>query len=707
MSSTLRLRRPEFKDSAASFRSFGDFSRVLSLALLLCGALPLTGSPAAAARAEGKAASGTSATKSESGHAATPSERDKARIVEMIRAARDGKWRRARDLANASGPFAQSLYLWMYHSDEDNPVIFSTAAKFLSGHPDWPGADSLRRRAELEMPDGIKDSAVLSFFSGGAPATARGLSRYLDALGDVGKAQKAKETLVAWWRRTPATAEEQGALLDRYGKILTREDHRVRLDRLVSLRSYTAARALARRMGAGWPDLIEARISLIEERPDVNARLARVPGALRSDSGLLLDRVRWRRGRDDDDGAAALLRGQPAVAKIVDVQGWWDERQTIVRRLMEKGRYRSAYALVTDYAQPKDTNAAAEAQWLAGWIAWKFLNRPAEALGRFSAMHDGVNSPISRARAAYWSGRAAQALGKKDDAAQWLRRAASWPTTFYGQIAGAGFSAASLPKPVGVPAPKMEQKVAFSRKDMVRAARLFDAAGRKAEAAGFLQGLADGARTPEDYALAADLALDMGYLNDAVKISRQAARKGVVLSEAGYPTMLRRMKGVDLEWALVHALIRQESGFDAQAVSPAGARGLMQLMPSTAKEVAKKAGLRHDVRWLTAQPAHNIELGTRYFKRLLDKYDGSYALALAAYNGGPGRVDRWLEEIGDPRTGKIDIIDWIENIPVYETRNYVQRVLEGVYIYRLKLGDLQKTAIPPLPVSGLSVAARE
>lgn len=701
--------------------SFGGFARGFGLVALISGILAVAGASGAPVRAaqphdppghqaQGKSGANVIPQKKPgktSASVSTPSERDKARIVEMIRAAQDGKWRRARDLANQSGSFAQSLYLWMYHSDEDNPVIFATAAKFLAGHPDWPGAESLRRRAESEMPEGIKDAAVLSFFAGGDPVTARGLSLYLDALGDVGKAGKAKETLVAWWRRTPATAQEQGALFERYGKILTRDDHRARIDRLVSLRSYTAARALAQRMGAGWPDLVEARISLIEGKPDVNGRLARVPGALRSDSGLLLDRVRWRRARDDDDGAAALLREQPAAAKIVDVQGWWDERQTIARRLMEKGHYRSAYTLVTGYTQPAGTNAAAEAQWLAGWVAWKFLDRPSEALKRFSAMHGIVDSPISRARAAYWSGRAAQALGKKEDSARWLRRAASWPTTFYGQIAAAGFPADALPAPVGVPSPKMAQKVAFSRKDMVRAARLFDAAGRRAQAAGFLEGLADTAKTPDDYALAADLALDMGYLNDAVKISRRAAKKGVVLSEAGYPTMLARMKGVDLEWALVHALIRQESGFDAQAVSPAGARGLMQLMPSTAKEVAKKAGLRHDVRWLTAQPSHNVELGTRYFKRLLDKYDGSYALALAAYNGGPGRVDRWLGEIGDPRTGKVDIIDWIENIPIYETRNYVQRVLEGVYIYRLRLGDLQKVAGPPLPVTGVSVAARE
>lgn len=632
---------------------------------------------------------------------------DGARIVEMIRSAQDGKWRKARDLASASGAFAQSIYLFMYYESEKNPIVFATASRFLEEHRAWPGAEALRRRAEREIPDGLSDSAVLTFFSDGNPVTARGLSLYLDALGDRGKAEKAKETLVSWWRKVPVSAQEQGALFERYGAVLTRDDHRARIDRLVSLRSYTAARALAQRLGAGWPDLVEARIALIEEKPDVNFRLSRVPKALRADSGLLLDRVRWRRARDDDDGAAEFLNMQPSPAKTVDVQGWWNERQTIARRMIEEGHYRSAYTLVTSYAQPEGTNEAAEAQWLAGWIAWKFLNRPQEALTRFSAMHGMVKSPISRARAAYWSGRAARALGRKDESVQWLRRAAAWPTTFYGQVAGAGFSAEALPAPVGVPAPGMDRKLAFSRRDMARAARLFDAAGRRAEASDFLEALSDSAKGPDDYALAAGLALDLGYPNDAVKISRRAAMKGVVLSDAGYPTMLARMKGIDLEWALVHALIRQESGFDAQAVSPAGARGLMQLMPATAKEVAAKAGLRHDVRWLTAQPSHNVDLGTRYFKRLLDKYDGSYALALAAYNGGPGRVDRWLGELGDPRSGEVDIIDWIENIPIYETRNYVQRVLEGVYIYRLKLGKLQKVVAPPLPRDALSIARRE
>lgn len=681
MSSTLRPCRGKFKP-------FGPRG-VLTIVLVSC---------ALAAAVPAYAVQVREGSLSES-PAATPAEKDRESIVAMIRAAQNGKWRKARDIAHETGSFAQSLYLWMYHENPENPVSFTTAAKFLRNHPDWPGSGDLRRRAENELPDGLSEAAILSFFEGGAPATAKGLGMYLRALESDGRRPEAKETLVSWWRKTPASAEEQAALLERHGKLLTRDDHRARIDRLVSLRSYTAARALARRMGSGWPDLVEARVALIEEKRDVNARLARVPRSLRSDSGLLLDRVRWRRARDDNEGAIALLRQQPVAKETGDVAGWWDERERIARRLIEEGRHKSAYALVTSYAQPQGTTEAAEAQWLAGWIAYQFLKRPAEANARFAAMHAAVKSPISRARAAYWTGRTAEKLGKKDEARQWLRKAATYPTTFYGQIAAAEFAPQDLPAPVGVPAPSLEDEVAFSRRDMARAARLFDAAGRNEEAASFLQALSGAAKTPEDRALAANLAVDLGYLNDAVRMFRAAAKEGVVLADLGYPTMIGRMKNVDLEWALVHALIRQESGFDPLAVSPAGARGLMQLMPATAKEVAKKAGLQHDVRWLTSRPAHNIELGTRYFKRVLEKYDGSYALALAAYNAGPGRVDRWIGEMGDPRTPEVDMIAWIENIPFYETRNYVQRVLEGVYVYRIKLGDLQKTVGPDIHVA--------
>ena len=233
----------------------------------------------------------------------------------------------------------------------------------------------------------------------------------------------------------------------------------------------------------------------------------------------------------------------------------------------------------------------------------------------------------------------------------------------------------------------------------MQVANLFAKSGMREESGRFLKAFIVHEDTPIAYYYAAKTARNLGLLHEAVYISKQATKKGMFLSAQSYPVITERLRGIDLEWSLVHGLILQESMFDYKARSPAGARGLMQLMPATARETAKKLGVPYSVSRLTNDPNYNIALGSHYLSRMLQRFDGSYPLAIAAYNAGPNRVDQWIEVFGDPRTDKVDLIDWIEMIPVYETRNYVQRVMEAVYVYRLRLRSVQPSPKTPLHIA--------
>lgn len=620
-------------------------------------------------------------------------------IVRMIRAAREGKWSAARDLAaSAHEPLAGAIYAWLVYDDtREGSVEFGKIETFLADHPDWPRRGRMRLLAEQSLPDKVSDARILKFFENEKPLTAPGMGRYLDALVRAKREKEARAAVEPWWRKAVFSAPEQAAFLSRYGRFLSRESHRIRIDALLKAQSYTAARALALRVGRGFDKVVETRIAIARGKPGINALIDRIPAAWRHDPGLDYDRLVQRRRAEDTNGAVTILGREPAAVKLSDPAAWWAERQIIARRLVAQGQAGRAYALVKGRGGAS-SDTKAEAEWLAGWIAFRFLKKYPEAFLHFEALYNENTSPITRSRAAYWAGLVSRAMGRSDIATRWFQAASAYQTAFYGQMAAASLPADQVPSAPSDPVAGVKARQAFGHDDLVQAARLFDAAGWHDRTALFLSALTDRARTPQDYWLAADLAFDLGHVDGAVKIARKAGTKGIVLSEYAWPTQIARMRGVNLEWALVHALIRQESGFDSDARSSAGALGLMQLMPATAREVARREGISHSTDWLL-RPDHNIRLGTAYFQELLERFDGSYALALAGYNAGPARVDRWIAEFGDPRDGSTDLAQWVERIPISETRNYVQRVLEGVYVYRIKLKDVQKRFNVPLHVA--------
>ncbi len=627
---------------------------------------------------------------------------DQALTRQALSAARNGRWNEGmKVIGMTKNPLASRIFYWLYYTKGAGPVQFHNITTLIRHCPGWPKQGTMRLAAEKAMPANLSDEAIIAWYKDYPPKTFSGLERYLAALQDQRMTEELRRVTGEWWRSTVITPDQQKRLFTNYRRYISERDHLARINSQLMKGAYTNARTIARMVGRGYPALVEARIALAEDSPNVNQVVDSVPPQLRRDPGLMFERLRWRRKKDYDVGAMEILHNMPPVASIPNLEDWGAERQILARRLMEKGQYSSAYLLVSGH-KLEEGQTFAQAEFLAGWLALERLKKPGAAFSHFENVYKNTVTPLSRSRGAYWAGRASDALGHPEIGRSWYQVAGKYQTTFYGQLAIAKLDAAYRPPKNQPPARTLEGQNRFNKTDMVQAARLLNQAGFNSETTDFLNALSDTVTSPEEYLYLAELSRDLDHIHNAVKIAKNGLQKDIVLMDEAFPTILQRMKNVPVEWALVHALIRQESAFDRNALSPAGARGLMQLMPGTARETAGKIGMNYFSVDSLSDPDQNIRLGSAYLKRLIDRYDGSYPLALAAYNGGPGRVDKWVQEFGDPRTGDVDILDWIEQIPVSETRNYVQRVLEAVYIYRIKLHNVQESFNAPIHVGMLN-----
>ena len=570
---------------------------------------------------------------------------------------------------------------------------YTELAQFIRHNPHWPKIWMLEQKAEKAMPYNASTAQVIAWFDDYPPKTAKGLDQYVSALIIQGRKAEAQSIIRKWWGDINLSRDEQREMYRKYGRMIDREAHTRRLDTLLFSNQYSNARGIAEVLGGGFPALTEARIALASQSANANTLLKQVPANLQNDPGLLYERLHWRRENKLNNGAIEILNRAPSSERIQNQKDWWRERHIIIRRLIEEKKYRGAYILASQHRQTEGFPYA-QAEWVAGWLALEFVNKPREAYEHFSNLYKNVSTPVSKARGAYWAGRAAEKVGNRKIAQQSYEIAAKYQTVYYGQLAGAKLGIAeSLPN-AAPPVLTAQDQQDFARNELIRAARYFNARQRDQDASLFLTAFVNNKETPKAFRYAAEQAIAMGRNDIAVQISKKATARGLFLTAQAYPVITNELRRIDkVEWALIHGLIRQESVFDVNARSPVGARGLMQLMPATAQETARKIGVSHQTDWLTTRPSHNILLGSTYLDQMLRRYGGSYPLAIAAYNAGPGRVDRWLVTFGDPRRGEIDWINWIELIPIYETRNYVQRVMEAVYVYRLRLKSEQK---PPV-----------
>jgi len=615
-------------------------------------------------------------------NAATVSETKAARTI--MADIDHGRWENAKKAAEqAHSPILAKLVEWLYLTQPGStPADFAEVTRFIGQNQDWPYQGLLKSRAEDAINDATPASQVTDWFSRTPPQKPAGANRYIDALVAAGRKPQAEASARQFLVDGTMNGSQLAQFSGRYSQMLRPADFQLRADRLVWDGDTDGATQVLSYLDPGARSVIQTRIALATQAPTAPSMLSRLSEAQQGDLGVLFERMRWLRRQNRDADAVALLGVAPPTLPHGDL--WWNERAILARRALANGDPKTAYALARDHRQA-DGAALADGEWLSGWIALRFLNDSKGALDHFQRMLSKVDRPISVARGAYWAGRAQEALGDDFAAHPLYARASSHVGTFYGQLALAKINpAARLTLPPQPSASGLDARV-FNNRELVQVAELFDAIGLSSRADPFVRRIGDLARTPDDALLAMRLAKTTKSLAAEVLVAKRLMQNGMPVLADGYPT-LSRVPGAP-EAPLIHAIIRQESRFDGGAVSPSGALGLMQLMPATAKTVAGKLKMKHyKLVQLTADPHSNVTIGSAYLDDLVERFGGSYVLAVAGYNAGPGRVAGWLRDNGHPRDDLDGTIDWIEKIGVGETRNYVQRVMENLEIYRAVMG---------------------
>ncbi len=612
---------------------------------------------------------------------------DGASLFAAIRAT---NWPQAEALAaRMPDPLAQKFVRY-YRLLTPGAARSTEIAAFLLDGPDWPAQALLTRRLQEALALDGDDRAVLAICQSSPPQAAPSLLRCADATARAGRPQDAATQARAAWVRGLEGGDEIG-FVRQWGSVLTADDQWRRFDRLAWSDNGQVGGPAQRqsiRIDPAQRPAAEARLALRRDAAEAPALVAALPLPAREDPGTVLDLAKWYRRAGLDRMAAQVWGTHGAAAESVAPpdrkQAFWDERNLLARRLLRMGEPAAAFAVADTKAQANE--AALDSLFLSGWIALRRLNQPVVAEARFRALAGLSKSVITQSRAAYWLGRAAMARGDRAAATRAYEAAVQFPTTYYGQLAGRALGlddAALRSRILALADPPWSAPAAqtFLRHEMSRAAVLLTAWGERRRAPAFLLRLDDLAPGTAERMMVARLASELGLPDTAVALARRAGRDGVMMPVAGWPMPVQPPGTV--EGAVALGLMRQESSFDDLAVSPSGARGLMQLMPATAAQVARQVNEATSIPLLTEDPAHNMRLGTTYLRGLMDQF-GALPMALAGYNAGPRRVTEWIVSEGDPRAGPIDWVDWIESIPFNETRNYVQRVMENIEIYRAR-----------------------
>lgn len=611
-------------------------------------------------------------------------------IIDMYRRGDVG----AADLSTATvqEPAGRAVLEWAAIRLQPQLVGFKRITRFMAEHPDWPGRDSLRRRAEEALVSERREArAVLAFFTDKGPLTPLGKLAFAKALAASGRANEASGVVKDLWRRDDFGSETEAEVLDAFPNALTTADHRARVEREMFAQDWSGAQRAAARLGDDIVKLVKARAAVDREASDAGKQLDNLPKALRTEPSALFARAQWLRRQERPVEAAKILAGMTRdPAALVNPGRWWTERRVLARELLDAGEQKLAYEVARDY--PMGDNAVTlEAEFHAGWIALRFLSDREAAARHFARAAAVAVTPISVARAAYWQGRAAEAL--EADPTPCYRRAAEQPTTYYGQLARARLGMSELPVR-RVLGPVMQP---LDRLPAGRAIRLLTDAGARDLAAPLYKELAETLTSESDLDALAWIAADRDDVRAVLSVGKTALLRGFPMDDHAFPLIgmprfdMPEQAGIDR--SLIYAIARQESAFDPRAVSSAGAKGLMQLMPATARVTATRAGLGWDPDRLLSDAAYNARIGATHLGDLVRDWKGSYILTIASYNAGPGNVKKWIDAYGDPRSSAVDPIDWVERIPFAETRNYVQRVLENLQVYRSRLGERETLLI--------------
>ena len=602
--------------------------------------------------------------------------------------AQAGRWGDAEATAQGAHPLIRKLVLWMRLQSRDSGAPAAEIAAFALANPEWPAQDALARRTEEALASDPSDALALQWFAARAPRTLEGYQRLAEALSRAGEEAKAVEVLRLGWAEAPGDALAEPGFLGRYGGHLGPDQHWRRFDRLSLAREPGSAARTLPYLDPSRQGIAAARLDYAADRADADTQ-ARAAAA-RGDAGLAFERARWLRRRERDAEAAAAWEVAPRPSAQA-ARVFWSERQVLARKMLRLGDARAAYAVAAGHGIGEPGEARGEAEFLAGFLALRRLGDAALAEKHFARVGEGSRSAITRARSLYWLGVAAAAQSKASRANERFAAAATFPVAFYGQLASLALGedrAALAVRINGVAAahPAARQPEVAASEIAAMPAALFEIGeGRRARV--FFLRMEELAADPAEKAWVVRHAARTGTADHAVWVARRAGVAGVMMPFEGWPApygLYPLGAAAEPEPGLVNAVTRQESNFDPEAISSANARGLMQLLPATAEAVAKRLGLRHRTPMLLADPLHNMRLGAGYLEQMLGRFGGALPLAVAAYNAGPARVEEWLGTMGDPRGGDVTMLDWMEMIPFTETRNYVQRVIENMPVYRAR-----------------------
>jgi len=593
-----------------------------------------------------------------------------------------------RDIAD---PLARKLVEWVILRNDDNEADFARYSAFISANPGWPSNVTFRRRAEASLWQERAGSAtVRAYFANTRPLSAKGRFALARALMLDGDRAGAQALVREAWRTDSFSQELETQALDLFGELIGRADDKARMDRaLYAKDDLDAGLRAARRLGGDQPAIAKARISVLQNASNAKAQLDAVPAAAWHDAGYVFARTQWLRRHDKIAEAGALLLTAPRDPdQLANLDEWWIERRLVARKLLDIGDARTAYAVARDAAPPSKSNYHAEHQFTAGWIALRFLHDPALAARHFARVAEGNANPITISRAGYWLGRAAEAANRPQEARARYEAAAHYATAYYGQLArarlGHGEIAFAPPPPLTA-----ERRQALSMLEVVRAVELLYALDERELVASFVADLADKSADQAALAMLAEIAEKNGDARSVLLIGKIALSRGFAFDQFAFPVGgLPRYNAIApaVEPAVVYSIARQESAFNPKTVSSAKALGLMQVTPEAGRYIAKKFGVSFDQHRLLHDNVYNVQMGAAELADDLERYRGSYILAFAGYNAGSGRVKEWVERYGDPRDPRVDPVDWVERIPFSETRNYVQRILENMQVYRVRFG---------------------
>lgn len=613
---------------------------------------------------------------------------DPADLRAALSSAEAGDWDSALAQGQAAGALASDVVLWRYLREQTGS--FAEYADFLARRADWPGLKLLRKKGEAAVEPGLAPQLVIGFFADELPQTGAGSLALARAYVALGQSEAATTEAVRGWRSLSMRPEDQAAYLSEFGPALE-EHHDGRMAAMLWAGLAADAKRMLPLVSANTRSVAQARIALQEDADGIDALIKAVPAKMAGSAGLAYDRFRWRIGKDKyEDAGTLMLERSDSAETLGDPGAWADWRRKLARKEMREGDPRRAYKMAArHYLEPEGATAEdfADLEWLSGYIALRKLGDADTALKHFERFAGVANGPISRARAAYWQGRAYEALGQTDKAGAAYAEGARYQTAFYGLLSAEKVGLPLSPALAGGEAYPGWQEASFAGSSVFQAARLLMAAGDRQLAARFFLHLAE-SLPGEDIGRMAGMALEADQPYVGLVLAKEAADKGVIWPSAYFPLVGLDHLDLPVPTELTLAIARRESEFNPEAVSSVGALGLMQVMPETGKMMAAKVGVAFDRGKLGSDFDYNARLGSAYLRGLVDEFGTSPLLVATGYNAGPGRSRKWIDLLGDPRSDSVDPVDWIEAIPFRETQTYVMRVAESLPIYRARLGGM-------------------